>query len=158
MTDTFQDSAVRLDITVDVPREHAFRVFTEQFDQIKPHEQNLLDVEIDETIFEQRVGGRVYDRGIDGSVCHWGEVLAFEPPHRLMIGWRISPRWQIETDPERMSEVEVTFTELGPERTRVDLEHRHLERHGEGWESMRSAVASDQGWPIYVERYVALLA
>lgn len=158
MTDTFEDSTVRLDITVDVPREHAFRVFTEQFDRIKPHEQNLLAVDIAETVFEPRVGGDVYDRGVDGSECRWGQVLAFEPPRRFVIGWRIDPSWQIETDPERMSEVEVTFTALGSDRTQVDLEHRHLERHGDGWESMQSAVGSEQGWPIYLERYVALLA
>jgi len=158
MTDTAQDTAIRLDITVDVSRERAFTVFTEQFDHIKPHEQNLLEAEIEETVFERRVGGSVYDRGVDGSVCRWGEVLAFDPPRRLVIGWRINPQWQIETDPSRMSEVEVAFTEQGPDRTRVDLVHRHLERHGDDWESIRGAVGSEQGWPTYLRRYVELIA
>ena len=153
MTEMTDSTTVRLEITVDVPRKQAFQVFTEEFDRIKPHAQNLLAVAIAETVFEPHVGGHVYDRGTDGSVCRWGEVLAFEPPDRVVIGWRISPQWEIETDPSRMSEVEVSFTEITPERTRVDLEHRHLDRHGPGWESVRSAVASDNGWPIYLNRF-----
>jgi uncharacterized protein YndB with AHSA1/START domain len=79
-------------------------VFTGEFDRIKPREHNLLAVEIAETVFESRPGGRVYDRGVDGSVCRWAGVLVFEPPHRFVISWDISPRWQLEKDLERTSE------------------------------------------------------
>ncbi|MFA6297560.1 MAG: SRPBCC family protein [Nocardioides sp.] len=158
MTSTTQHEAVRFDITVDVSAEQAFRVFTEQFDQIKPREHNLLGSEaIAETVFETRVGGHVYDRGEGGTECRWARVLAFDPPRRFVISWDISPTWQLETDPSRASEVEVTFLPETPERTRVELEHRHLERHGAGWESVRDGVAGPGGWPLYLERYVAAL-
>lgn len=159
MTHATQDETVRLGITVAVSVDRAFQVFTEQFDQIKPREHNLLAPEvIAETVFESRVGGHVYDRGENGSICRWARVLAFEPPRRFVISWDISPTWQLVTDPAQASEVEVTFTEEGPGQTRVELEHRHLERHGEGWESVRDGVANEGGWPLYLQRYVDLLA
>jgi uncharacterized protein YndB with AHSA1/START domain len=158
MTSTTQSEAVRFDVTVEVSAERAFRVFTEQFDQIKPREHNLLAPEpIAETVFETWVGGHVYDRGENGSVCRWARVLAFEPPQRIVISWDISPTWQIVTDPSQASEVEVTFIPEGPDRTRVELEHRHLERHGEGWESVRDGIAEQGGWPLYLQRYVDAL-
>jgi uncharacterized protein YndB with AHSA1/START domain len=80
-----QETSVHLQIVVDAPIERAFRVFTEEFDRIKPREHNLLRVEIAETIFEPRVGGHVYDRGVDGSECRWARVLAYEPPHRVVM-------------------------------------------------------------------------
>ena len=153
MTIDTQGNAVRVQIVVDAPLERAFRDFTEQFDRIKPREHNLLQVPIAETVFEPRVGGYVYDRGVDGSVCRWARVLAIDPPHRVMISWDITPHWQIETDPERTSEVEIRFIAESAERTRVELEHRRLERHGDGWESVRDGVASDTGWPLYLGRF-----
>ena len=73
-----------------------------------------------------------------------------------MFSWDISPRWQIETDPDRTSEVEVRFVSEGPHRTRVELEHRHLDRHGPGWQSVAEGVGGDAGWPLYLARYAAL--
>ena len=150
-------TSVHAQVVVDAPIERAFRVFTEDFDRIKPREHNLLGVEIAETVFEPRVGGHVYDRGVDGSECRWARVLAYEPPGRVVISWDISPRWQIETNLQRTSEVEIRFIAETPERTRVELEHRHLERHGEGWEAERDAVRGDGGWPAYLQRFVDLL-
>lgn len=156
---TTQGEAVRFDVTVEVSVERAFRVFTEEFDRIKPREHNLLAPEaIAETVFETRAGGHVYDRGENGSICRWARVLAFEPPHRFVISWDISPTWQVVSDPAEASEVEVTFVAEGPSRTRVELVHRHLERHGQGWESVRDGVANPAGWPLYLQRYVALVA
>ena len=148
-------TAVRTEIVVDVPIERAFHVFTERFDQIKPREHNLLGAAIAQSVFEPKVGGRVYDRAIDGSECQWGRVLAYEPPNRLVFTWDISPRWQIETDPARSSEVELRFVPESDRRTRVELEHRHLERHGEGWPGLAEGVRSDHGWPLYLQRYAA---
>jgi uncharacterized protein YndB with AHSA1/START domain len=145
-------------IVVDAPIERAFQVFVEDFDRVKPREHNMLNVDIAETVFEPHVGGHVIDRGVDGSECRWARVLAYEPPHRVVISWDISPRWQIETDRDRTSEVEVRFTAEGPERTRVALEHRHLDRHGDGWESLREGVRADQGWPLYLQRYAEVIA
>lgn len=156
MSTTSQDpTRLQVDISVDVPVEHAFRVFTEQFDEIKPREHNLLAVPIDRTVLEPHAGGNVYDVGIDGSTCTWARVLVHEPPHRLVISWDISPRWQVEPDPSRTSEVEIQFVAETPERTRVVLEHRHLDRHGDGWEGFTSLDA-EGGWPLYLERYRAV--
>ena len=147
------DTSVRTEITVDVSLERAFRVFTERFDQIKPHEHNMLGIDIAQSVFEPKVGGRVYDRGVDGSECQWGRVLAYEPPTRIVFTWDISPRWQIETDLARSSEVEIRFTAEAEGRTRVELEHRHLERHGDGWQGLAAGVRGDQGWPLYLQRF-----
>ncbi|MEN5074222.1 SRPBCC family protein [Isoptericola cucumis] len=156
MTTTSQDrTQLQVDISVDVPVEHAFRVFTEQFDQIKPREHNLLAVPIERTVLEPRAGGTIYDVGVDGSRCTWARVLVHEPPHRLVFTWDISPRWQVEPDPGRTSEVEIRFVAAAPERTTVTLVHRHLDRHGEGWEGFTS-LDSGNGWPLYLERYRAV--
>jgi uncharacterized protein YndB with AHSA1/START domain len=153
MTTKDQQTAIRTDVVVDAPQDRAFRVFTEQFDMIKPREHNMLEVDIADSVFEPREGGRVYDRGVDGSECQWARVLAYEPPDRILFTWDISPRWQIEDDLSRASEVEVRFIAESAERTRVELEHRHLDRHGEGWESLSEGVAGDQGWPLYLSRF-----
>ncbi len=149
---------IKQSIVVEAPIERAFKVFTEDFGSFKPREHNLLAVPIAETVFEARVGGNIYDRGIDGSECRWARVLAFEPPHRVLLSWDISPRWQIETDPDKTSEWEVLFIAETPNRTRLELEHRHLERHGEGWEGERAGVEGDQGWPLYLRRFAELIA
>jgi uncharacterized protein YndB with AHSA1/START domain len=158
MTTPAEMTSVRHEIVVHAPIERAFSVFTEDFGSFKPPEHNLLGVDIAETVFERRVGGHLFDRGIDGSECRWARVLAYEPPDRVVISWDISPQWQIETDPEKTSEVEVRFTSENPERTRVELEHRHLDRHGDGWEAVRAGVDSEGGWPTYLKRFAALLA
>lgn len=149
-------TTVRSSILVEAPIDHAFRVFTEDFGAFKPPEHNLLAVEIAETVFERHVGGYLYDRGVDGSECRWARVLAYEPPHMVVISWDISPRWQLETDRDRTSEVEVRFVAETPERTRVQLEHRYLDRHGDGWETLSAAVAGDAGWQLYLQRFAAL--
>ena len=150
-------TSVRTQVVVEAPIERAFRVFTEDFGSFKPPEHNMLGVEIAETVFEPRVGGHLYDRGVDGSECRWARVLAYEPPNRVVISWDISPQWQIEPDPEKTSEVEVRFIAEAPERTRVELEHRNLDRHGPGWEPERDAVGGEGGWPLYLRRYAELL-
>lgn len=150
--------SVKHAIVVEAPIAHAFKVFTEDFGRFKPAEHNLLGVQIAETIFEPRVGGHLYDRGIDGSECRWARVLAYEPPDRVLLSWNISPQWQIETDPDKTSEWEVRFTAETAQRTRVEIEHRNLERHGDGWESVREGVDGDRGWPLYLQRFTDLLA
>jgi len=151
------ETSIRTSVMVEVPIDRAFRVFTEDFDRIKPRDHNMLEVDIAESVFEPRAGGRVYDRGVDGTECQWARVLAYEPPDRIVFSWDINPQWQIETDLEKTSEVEVRFTADGPERTRVELEHRHLDRHGDGWDGMRAGVEGDQGWPLYLQRYAELV-
>ena len=157
MTTPAQATSVRHEVVVAAPIERAFSVFTEGFGKFKPREHNMLGVDIAETIFEPRVGGAIFDRGVDGSECRWARVLAFDPPDRVVFSWDISPHWQIETDPERTSEVEVRFVAEAPDRTRVELEHRHLDRHGDGWEGLRAGVDSGDGWPLYLRRFAEVV-
>jgi uncharacterized protein YndB with AHSA1/START domain len=151
-------TAVTNSIVVDAPIERAFSVFTDGFGTFKPRDHNLLSVDIAETVFEGHVGGTIYDRGVDGSECHWARVLAYEPPDRVVFSWDISPQWQLETDHDKASEVEVRFIAEAPGRTRVELEHRKLDRHGDGWEGVREGVHGDQGWPLYLDRFAQQLA
>jgi uncharacterized protein YndB with AHSA1/START domain len=158
MTAPATATSIRHEIVVQAPIERAFAVFTNDFGSFKPREHNMLEVAIDETVFETRVGGHVYDRGVDGTECRWARVLAYEPPDRVVISWDISPQWQLETDLDRTSEVEVRFIAEAPGRTRVELEHRHLDRHGDGWQAVRDGVDSEGGWPLYLQRFAAVVA
>ena len=146
-------TSVRSSIVVEAPREQAFSIFTEDMGSWWPPEHHILTGELAEMVFEPRRGGHVYDRAADGSECRWARVLVYEPPTRLVISWDINLHWQIESDPGKCSEVEVRFVPEGNDRTRVELEHRHLDRHGEGWEGMRDAVGSPEGWAIGLGRF-----
>jgi uncharacterized protein YndB with AHSA1/START domain len=146
MTTQVQETSVTTQTVVDAPIDHAFRVFTEGIGSWWDPGHHILEAELAEMVFEPRVGGHIIDRGTDGSECRWARVLAYEPPHRVCFSWDINLRWELETDPAKASEIEVAFTEDGPGRTRVVLTHRHLDRHGEGWEAMRDAVGS--GWTL----------
>jgi len=139
-------TSVQSSIDVQAPIERAFQVFTEDIGSWWPPDHHILEAELHGMVFEPRVGGNVYDRGTDGSECRWARVLAYDPPHRVVISWDIGLDWKVETDPAKTSEIEVRFTSEGPDRTHVELEHRNLDRHGEGWERMRDAVGSEGGW------------
>jgi len=156
MTQT--SAAVRLEVVVDADRARAFEVFTADFGGFKPPEHNMMDVPIAETVFEPRVGGHIVDRATDGTECRWARILAYEPPDRVVFSWDISPRWEVISDLDEASEVEVTFTDESPGRTRVLLEHRHLDRHGPGWDGVRDGVEGERGWPLYLARYHDLVA
>jgi uncharacterized protein YndB with AHSA1/START domain len=155
--DDLLGTPVRSSIVVDAPIDRAFAVFTEDIASWWPPEHHILEGELADMVFETRVGGHVYDRGADGSECRWARVLAYDPPNRVLISWDISLQWQRETDPEKTSEVEVLFVSESPERTRVDLEHRNIHRHGEGWETMHGAVGSSDGWAVGLARFATRL-
>jgi uncharacterized protein YndB with AHSA1/START domain len=148
---------VRKQVVVEEPIERAFSVFTGQFGSFKPPEHNMLGAPITETVFEPRVGGCIVDRAADGSECRWARILAFDPPDRVVFSWDIGPQWAIEADQALTSEVEVRFYAETPTRTRVELEHRHLDRHGPGWQALADGVAGPEGWPLYLDRYDTLL-
>jgi uncharacterized protein YndB with AHSA1/START domain len=154
MTTQTQATSVTTSIEVQAPIEHAFRVFTEGIGSWWNPDHHILRAELAEMVFEPRVGGHIIDRGTDGSECRWSRVLAYEPPQRVCFSWDINLGWELETDPAKTSEIEVTFTAGGPDRTQVVLTHRHLDRHGDGWESMRDAVGS--GWDL--TRYAEVAA
>ena len=128
-------------------------MFTEEIGTWWPPEHHIIEAELAEMVFEPRVGGHVYDRGVDGSECRWARVLAYEPPNRVVISWDIDLQWQLEAEPDRTSEIEIRFAAEGPTRTRVELEHRGLERHGDGWQQMRDAVGSPGGWSSGLQRF-----
>jgi uncharacterized protein YndB with AHSA1/START domain len=145
-------------IVVDAPIDQAFAVFTEGIASWWPPDHHIIEAELASMEFEPWVGGSIVDRGVDGSECRWARVLAYEPPDRVVFSWDLNLQWTVETDHNRTSKVEVRFTPDGPGRTRVDLEHREIHRHGDGWEEMHSAVGSPDGWVVGLERFAARLA
>ena len=149
---------VRTEVVVQAPVQRAFDVFTQEMMSWWPPDHHLVEGELAEMVFEPRVGGRIYDRNADGGECTWARVLAYEPPDRLVFSWDINPQWQLETDSSHASVVEVRFIAEAEARTRVELEHRALERHGDGWERMSEVVASPGGWPKTLESYARHMA
>lgn len=141
--------SARSEITVDAPLQRAFAFFTESFDAWWPREHKIGGADLERATIEPREGGRWYERDVDGSECDWGRVLAWEPPHRLVLSWHLGADFRYHAD--EASELEVRFTAQG-EATLVQLEHRHLERHAEG-EKLRAAVSAEGGWPGLLVRY-----
>ena len=150
-------TSVTKSITVDAPIERAFHVFTQEMDSWWSPDHHILEAPLAEMVFEPHVGGHVYDRGTDGSECRWARVLAYDPPTRVVFSWDINLQWQLETNPARTSEIEVRFSAEGPGRTRVELEHRNLDRHGDGWQEMRAAVGAPDGWDLGMQRFAQSL-
>lgn len=142
---------VRTSVTVDVPREHAWTVFTERFDAWWPRDHHVLGADLAAAVIEPREGGRWYERGVDGRECDWGYVITWDPPSRLVLAWQLDATFR--PDPGLVTEVEVRFTAEGPHRTHVELEHRHLERFGEGWSRTRDSLGGENGWPGILRTY-----
>ena len=149
------DAPVKKSITVKARPEHAFEVFTAGIDSWWPRSHHIGKVPLRRGVIEGRVGGRCYSEQIDGTDCPWGQIMVWEPPHRFVMAWMISPQWQYEPDISKASEVEVRFTPEANGMTRVDLEHRHFERSGAGWESMRSGVNAEGGWGSLLQLFAA---
>jgi len=152
-----EKTTVRKQVVVNAPIERAFLVVPDRFGDFKPPEHSMLGAPVAKTVFEPWVGGGITDQAGDGRECRWARILAYDPPDRVVFSWDISPRWTIETDQALTSEVEVRFYAESPSRTRVELEHRHLDRHGPGWEAVTDGVDGPAGWPLYLDRYAALL-
>lgn len=146
-------TSVGASVVVEVPIERAFAVFTQEMASWWNPDHHIIEAPFAEMVFEPRVGGHIYDRGTDGSICRWATVLAYEPPLRLAFSWNIGLDWKLLEDPARTSEVEVRFIAQGPDRTLVELEHRGFERLGDGWEGMRDAVGSPGGWNDGLRRF-----
>ena len=139
---------VRKEVVVEAPPERAFRVFTDKFNAWWPRDHHIGKVEMEKAILEPRAGGRWYEVGVDGSQCDWGKVLVWDPPKRLVMAWQLNHEWQY--DPALVTELELRFTPVGPMQTRVELEHRNLERFGEHAGKMRDALGSAQGWMTHL--------
>ncbi|MEU2202627.1 SRPBCC family protein [Isoptericola sp. NPDC019482] len=144
-------TSVSVAVDVAAPLEHVFDVFTLRMDSWWDPDHHMLE-DTAEFVVEPWVGGTITDVGPAGERCTWGRVLVFDRPAAFAFSWDISPRWEVETDPARCSEVHVSFAAVDAGTTRVTLEHRHLDRHGEGWAAMRDSVGSPDGWGSNLRR------
>jgi len=151
MTTTAQAVTVNKSVTVKAGLEHAFKVFTEGFDTWWPRAHHIGKKPLQKAVIEPRAGGRCFGREADGNECQWGTVTAWEPPNRLVLAWQIDPNWQFEPDISKASEVEVRFTAESAGVTRVDLEHRHFERHGKDADKVRIPVGGVGGWETLLQ-------
>lgn len=147
------DLAVRRSVVVDADPARAFRVFTAEFGSWWPMSHHIGATDPVDVVIEPETGGRWYERGTDGVECDWGRVLAHEPPHRLLLSWHLQADWEPDPDPARASEIEVRFTAEADGRTRVDLEHRALHRHGDGAASISEAIGKETGWTGILASY-----
>ncbi len=150
------DTTVRKTVTVNAPIEKAFSVFTEGFDHWWPRGHKIGDADLRQAVLEGSEGGRWYEIDVDGSECDWGRVLAWEPPTRLVLAWQINGNWKY--DPELLTELEVVFVAEGTDRTRVDLEHRNLDRFGEMHEAMRELFDAPGAWQGLLEGFAQAVA
>ena len=152
MTTRVDPNSVRKVMGVQAPQAVAWRVFTKQMGvwwplaYYKIGKANAVDA-----VIEPYVGGRWYERGDDDSTCQWGSVLAWEPPSRLVLSWDISADWQY--DPNLKTELEVSFNADGNDRTRVELEHRHLDRFGARRDEMREIFDTTGDWGKFLEAF-----
>jgi uncharacterized protein YndB with AHSA1/START domain len=157
MTTTAPIPPITGKVTIGVPVEQAFRVFTRSFDTWWPHQYHIGQAEVAEVILDPHDGGRWYERGVDGTECDWGRVLAWEPPHRLVFTWQISGAWQFDPDPDHASEIEVRFTVDGPDLTTVEVEHRHFDRL-DGGQAIHDAIRAGGGWALLLEGFAKTVA
>jgi len=147
------EAPVKKSITVKASVERAFKVFTEGFDTWWPRAHHIGKKALVKAVIELGAGGRCFGREADGTECDWGRVLVWEPPNRFVLAWHIDPKWQYEPDPAKASEVEIRFTPEAGGVTRVDLEHRYFERHGEGAGIVRKGVDGPMGWGDLLQLY-----
>ena len=142
---------IKKQIIVKASQERAFRIFTSGIDRWWPREHHIGKSPLKRAVLEERPGGRWYSVSEDGSECEVGKVLSWEPPHRLLLAWQITAAWQY--DASFVTEVEVIFTAQGANQTRVELEHRDLERYGDKAEALRKAIGSEGGWSKIIAEF-----
>jgi uncharacterized protein YndB with AHSA1/START domain len=151
---------VRYAVTVPLPADRAFALFTEGYNSWWPG-HHIGAAEMAEAVLEPWEGGRYYERGIDGSECEWGKVLACDPPHRIVVAWQITAEggtWAYDPDLSHASEFEVNFHEQPDGQTRVELEHRNIDRHGSGAAGIHQGVGGPGGWPGILDNYAKVAA
>jgi len=152
--DARQAATLRKELVIEVDQRRAFEVFTEEIGQWWPlvtHHIGALTP--DAAIIEPFVNGRWFERAMDGSECDWGRVIVWDPPRHLVLTWCINSQWRFDTT--LATEVDVTFTSEGDSRTRIVLEHRHLDRYGTDADKMRGIFDSDGGWTGILRSYAA---
>jgi uncharacterized protein YndB with AHSA1/START domain len=144
---------VNRSVVVKAEVERSFAAFTGRMGRWWPRTHSIGAAPLADVVVEPRVGGRWYERSTDGAECEWGKVLAWDPPGRLILAWQLDANWKY--DPALVLEVEITFTALQGGMTRVDLEHRNLERYGEKAATVRDMVGSERGWLGILKSFVA---
>jgi hypothetical protein len=142
---------VRKQLVVKASQSRAFAVFTAEMSRWWPATHSILKSPLKDCIVEPRVGGRWYTVGEDGSSCQTGYVIAWQPPEALVLAWQINAEWQF--DPHLLTEVEVRFIAEGADTTRIELEHRYLERMGGKAAEVRNSVDSPGGWGAILESF-----
>jgi uncharacterized protein YndB with AHSA1/START domain len=147
-------AAVTKTVTVNAPLPHVFEVFTQRFNTWWPRGHHIGKADLETAIIETHEGGRWYERGVDGSECEWGRVLAYTPPSRIALSWHLNANFQYDPDPARASRVEVSFHAETPTRTRVELVHSNLDRHGADWEKLRAGISGPGGWSGILDDFV----
>ncbi|MGH9186147.1 MAG: SRPBCC family protein [Acidimicrobiales bacterium] len=153
MTQDVEVGVVHKTITVGAAPETAFEVFTAKLATWWPKEYSIGESDMADFVLEPKVGGRWYEVGVDGKECDTGRVLAFEPPERVVIAWHLNEAWQFDPDPSHASEFEVRFIAEDSSRTRVELEHRGIERHGDGAPAVHGTVDGPGGWGFVLEHF-----
>lgn len=143
---------VRREVTVQGSADETFRAFTAELGAWWPAPYTFGGEAFATAEVEPRKGGRWFERDRWGDETDWGEVRAWEPPSRLVLSWRVAAD-RSQEPPDRASEVEVRFVPDGEGRTRLILVHRDFARHGDGAETMRVGMASDQGWRFLLDRF-----
>jgi uncharacterized protein YndB with AHSA1/START domain len=145
--------AVTHSVLVPLSQDAALELFTTRFGDWWPKDSHhISDAPAAEAVLEPREHGRWYERADDGSECDWGYVRELDRPERILLAWHLTPQWQFDPDPAKSTEVEVIFTAEG-DGTKVTLEHRGFEVHGEAGAAMRESVDSEGGWPGLLEKY-----
>ena len=155
-TQSTTEMVVRRTVSVALDPARAFHLFTRRMTEFWPSDHSIGEAAIAEVVIEPRTGGRWFERGVDGTECDWGHVARWDPPGRLVLEWQITAAWAF--DPDLHTEVEVTFTEVAAGGTRVDLQHRHLERYGDQAESMHALFGSPGGWERSLTGFSTLAA
>jgi uncharacterized protein YndB with AHSA1/START domain len=153
MSTVISPAPVRKSLVVSADVHRCFEVFTSRMGKWWPRSKSINASPQAEVIIEPRDGGRWYERGEDGSECEWGKVLQWNPPSRLLLAWQIDGSWKY--NPTCLTEVELNFTALSAGATRVDFEHRHLERLGTNAAAIRDLLNS--GWGKILELYTAVV-
>ena len=145
--------AVTHSVLVPLEPDTAFELFVDRFGEWWPKDSHhILDSPAAEAVLEPREGGRWYEHSESGEECDWGTVLEIDRPNRILLAWQLTPEWKFDPDRANATEVEVTFN-AEENGTRVTLEHRGFEVHGEAGAAMRESVGGDGGWAQLMELY-----
>jgi uncharacterized protein YndB with AHSA1/START domain len=158
MANILEAAVVRKSVRVQASIEHAFSVFVEHMETWWPATHHIGKTPFEAIFVEPRVGGRWYERDVEGNLRDWGTVLAWEPPHRVTFSWHVGPghdqpEWKCDPDMNKASEVEIRFTSENPGTTLVELEHSKLERHGDGYEQLRAIFDGPGAWVAILALY-----